>query len=307
MAEGDSPTVARRRVRMALREAREAAGYTQQQVADEMEWSLSKVIRIENGDVSIAPNDLKPLLGFLRVKDRARVAELVEAAKIARTRQRQAWYQKPEYRAHLTDALLRLIEYETEANFIHSYSVFHVPGPLQVQEYSTALIETWSEEIQPEQIKFRLAARKLRHEAIIARAGSLRIAVLLDESVFRRPVGGSSVLKSQLQELLWMSETGLVRMRVLKFDAEVPMSYNAGFDILFLGADGDLSNAVMYRETGHTDEILEDIAIGRANATGPPPPGPVARHYDRFQKLWNAADSEDDTIAFIERRIRELG
>jgi len=182
-----------------------------------------------------------------------------------------------------------------------------VPGPLQVPEYSTALMETWSEEVEPNQIKFRLAARKLRHEAIIARAGSLRIAVLLDESVFRRPVGGSSVLKSQLQELLWMSETGLVRMRVLKFDAEVPMSYNAGFDILFLGADGDLSNAVMYRETGLTDEILEDVAIGRANATGPPPPGPVARHYDRFQKLWNAADSEDDTIVFIESRIRELG
>ena len=61
------------------------------------------------------------------------------------------------------------------------------------------------------------------------------------------------------------------------------------------------------RETGLTDEILEDVAIGRANATGPPPPGPVARHYDRFQKLWNAADNEDDTIAFIQKRIRELG
>jgi len=292
---------------MALREAREAAGYTQLQVAEEMEWSLSKVIRIENGDVSIAPNDLRPLLGYLRVKDRARVTELVEAAKIARSRQRGAWYQKPEYRAHLTDAMLRLIEYETEANFIHSYSVFHIPGPLQVPEYSRALTETWSEEIQPEQIKFRLAARKLRHEAVVARSGSLRIATLLDESVFRRPVGGSSVLKSQLQELLRMNEMGLVRMRVLKFDAEVPMSYNAGFDILFLGADGDLSHAVMYRETGLTDEILEDVAIGRANATGPPPPGPVARHYDRFQKLWNAADSEDDTIVFIESRIRELG
>jgi len=72
-------------------------------------------------------------------------------------------------------------------------------------------------------------------------------------------------------------------------------------------ADGDLSSAVMYRETGVTDEILEDIAIGRANATGPPPPGPVARHYDRYQKLWNAAANEDDTIAFIEKRIRELG
>src|SRR5689334_18400759 len=75
MAEGDSPTVARRRVRMALREAREAAGYTQHEVADEMEWSLSKVIRIENGDVSIAPNDLKPLLNFLNVRNSSLTTE----------------------------------------------------------------------------------------------------------------------------------------------------------------------------------------------------------------------------------------
>jgi len=307
MAEGDSPTVARRRVRMALREAREAAGYTQLEVAEEMEWSLSKVIRIENGDVSIAPNDLKPLLTYLGVKDRARIIELVEDAKVARSRQRQAWYQSTDYRKHLTDSTLRLIEFEAEASFIHYYSVFHVPGPLQVQAYSTALMETWGDEVAPEQIKFRLSARKRRHDAVIARAGSLRITALLDESVFRRPVGGPSVLKSQLEELLRMSELELLRVRVIRFDAEVPMSYNAGFELFFLGADGDLSNAVMYRETGTTDEILEDVAIGKANASGPPPPGPVARHYDRYQKLWNAADSEDDTIAFIERRIRELG
>jgi transcriptional regulator with XRE-family HTH domain len=48
MAESVSPTVARRRVRLALRDAREKADLTQQQVAEEMEWSLSKVIRIES-------------------------------------------------------------------------------------------------------------------------------------------------------------------------------------------------------------------------------------------------------------------
>lgn len=65
-----SPAVARRRVRLALREAREAAVHTQSEVAEEMEWSLSKVIRIENGDVSITPNDLRPLLAFLEVRDK---------------------------------------------------------------------------------------------------------------------------------------------------------------------------------------------------------------------------------------------
>ncbi|WP_245665810.1 helix-turn-helix domain-containing protein [Actinoplanes subtropicus] len=307
MAEGDSPTVARRRVRIALREAREAAGYTQLEVAEEMEWSLSKVIRIENGDVSVAPNDLRPLLGFFRVDDRLRVAELVEAAKVARARQRRAWYQTPEYHEFLTDPLRKLIEFEAEAAVIHHYSVFHVPGLLQVPEYSTALMETWSEELEPGQIKYRLAARRQRHDVAVARAGSLRITALLDESVLRRPVGGPRVLIAQFEELLRLIWLGLLRVRVIRFDADVAMSYNAGFNVVFLGADGDLSSAVMYRETGVTDEILEDVAIGKVNATGPPPPGPVARHYDRYQKLWNAAAKEDDTIAFIERRIRELG
>jgi hypothetical protein len=84
------------------------------------------------------------------------------------------------------------------------------------------------------------------------------------------------------------------------------MSYNANFDILFLGEEGDLSSAVMYRESGLADELLEDVTIGKVSA-GPPPPGPVARHYDRYLKLWNAADNESDTIAFIQKRIRELG
>jgi transcriptional regulator with XRE-family HTH domain len=307
MAEGESPTVARRRVRLALREGREAAGHTQQEVADEMEWSLSKVIRIENGDVSIAPNDLKPLLAFLQIKDRVRVAELLEAAKIARMRQRQAWYQTPEFREHLTDPLRKLIEYETEANFIHDYSVFHFPGLLQIPEYSSALMDPWSEELTAEQIKYRLTARKLRHDSVVGRAGSLQLTALLDESVFRRPVGGPAVLSAQLEELLRIADVGLLKVRVIKFTADLPMSYNAGFDILFLGDDGDLSNAVMYRETGTVDEILDDPTINRSNASGPPPPGPVARHYDRYLKLWNAADNEDDTIAFIRRRIRELG
>jgi transcriptional regulator with XRE-family HTH domain len=306
MAEGDSPTVARRRVRMALREAREAREHTQQQVADAMDWSLSKVIRVENGDVSIAPNDLRSLLAYLGVKGRVRVAELVDAATIARTRRRAAWYQAPAYREHLTDSLRKLIEFEAEATWIANYSVFHVPGAIQIPEYSTALTETWSDELTPDQIKHRVQARKRRHEAILARAGSLRLTALLDESVLRRPVGGSAVVLKQLQEMLRMSGMGLLEVRLIGFDAEVPVSYNAGFDILFLGDEGDLSSAVMYRETGTTDEIIEDVAV-RGPGIGPQVPGVVARHYERYQKLWNAADDEADTIAFIERRIRELG
>ena len=304
MAEGDSPTVARRRVRMALREAREVKGATQLDVAEEMEWSLSKVIRIENGDVSIAPNDLRPLLNYLGIKDRAVVAELLADAKVARTRQRRAWYQSPEYREHLTGPILRLIEYEAEATWIHSYSVFHIPGILQIPQYSRALIEPWKGEISEAQIRYRLEARKLRHETALSRASSLKITALFDESVFMRLIGGPKIFTAQLFELIRMLELGLLKVRMVPFNMKSPLSYNAFFDLLFLGEDGDLTNAVMYRETGTTDEIVEDPGPPRPGASLPA--GPVKRHYDRYQKLWADSESEDDTIAFIRKRIQDL-
>jgi transcriptional regulator with XRE-family HTH domain len=305
MTEGDSPTVARRRVRLALREAREASGRTQADVAEEMEWSLSKVIRIENGDVSIAPNDLRPLLTFLGVRDKTQIAELIDAAKVARTRH-QAWYQSSGFREHLTDPIRKLIEYEAEATYIHSYGVFYIPGSLQIPEYAKALIATWHEELTADQIKHRLDARKRRHEAIVARVGSLHYTALLDESVLMRLAGGPEVLSAQLQELIKLNEAGMLKIRLLPFSAMTALSYNADFDLLFLHDDGDLTNAVMYRETGTSDEILEDLPA-KPGTAAMPPVGPVARHHDRYLKLWNAADNESDTITFIKKRIRELG
>src|ERR1700753_3174748 len=97
MAEGDSPTIARLRVRIAIREAREAAGLTQAQVAESMEWSHSKVIRIENGDNTISINDLRTLLGLLQVSDKALIGSLLADARTARSRVRskRVWWEQP--------------------------------------------------------------------------------------------------------------------------------------------------------------------------------------------------------------------
>lgn len=129
MAEGDSPTVARRRVRLAIREAREAAELLQSQVAEEMEWSLSKVIRIENGDVSISINDLRGLLGLFGVRDKETVNALLADARIARTRNRPqpSWWQEPRFRDQMSDSLRVYIEYECEASEIRSFAIYYLP------------------------------------------------------------------------------------------------------------------------------------------------------------------------------------
>ena len=60
MSDIDSPAVARHRVRLALRSARDAKQLTQGQVAQSMEWSLSKVMRIEIGEFFISSVTMKP-------------------------------------------------------------------------------------------------------------------------------------------------------------------------------------------------------------------------------------------------------
>jgi transcriptional regulator with XRE-family HTH domain len=292
MAEGDSPTVARRRVRLAIREAREREGLTQIQVAEAMEWSLSKVIRIESGEVSISVNDLRPLLNFVGVKDRELINSLIVDARIARQRQRRDWYQRPEFREHMSDALRRLTEYEAEAAAMRSYSVYYPPGLLQTPAYALALTGSWDHQFSEEYVSTVVEARRLRRETIRARMGTIEIYVVLDQSVFERTIGGPAVLAEQLRELYDLANRGLVRMRMLPFDLESPIANNGSFDLLTIG--GESGGEVMYIETGTSgDELVEDHAT-------------TARHRTRFEQLWQVATSEVDTIDFIKGRIDTL-
>jgi transcriptional regulator with XRE-family HTH domain len=288
-----SPTGARRHLRLVLREARESAGLTQLEVAEQMEWSLSKVIRIENGDVRISPNDLRPLLTLLQVTDRTAVADLLAYARIARTRQRTAWYQLPEFREHLTEPLIRLIEYEAEAEEIRYLHTLFVPGPLQTIAYATATLETHDDEDIPAMTRrARAEARRRRGETMLARLGSLRVEAVLDETVFRRLVGGEAVLAEQIRLMLDLAVAGRITVRMIPFDSAASMTNNATFDLLTLKA-GDPNSDVLYREAGLLDEIVE----GRAS---------TARHRSRFDKVWQAAATEADTIDFMRTRIKEL-
>ncbi|WP_232344227.1 MULTISPECIES: helix-turn-helix domain-containing protein [Actinoplanes] len=277
-------------MRLALREARERADLTQLQVADEMEWSLSKVIRIENGDVSISPNDLRPLLGLLGIRDRPLVTTMIADTRIARTRQREAWYHSPDFRENLTEATRKLVEYENEATAIRSYSIYYVPGHLQTPRYATALMTRFEDELSARQTSRRIQARKLRRDALLSRAasGQVEILVMVDESVLRRTIGGPEVFAEQLGELAGLATNGAIRMRMVPFRLDAAVTNNASFDLLAFH-EGE----VLYRETGLGDEMIEDREA-------------TAKHRARFDKVWHDAADEDDTIAFIRQQITAL-
>ncbi|MBL7260991.1 helix-turn-helix domain-containing protein [Paractinoplanes lichenicola] len=298
MTEGDSPTIARLRVRLAIREARKASGLTQVEVAEAMEWSNSKVIRIENGDNTISINDLKNLLTLLGVSDKEHIDSLLADARVARRRQQPvtAWWQDPSIREGMNDPLRRFVEYEAEASEIRSYNILYVPGPLQTPEYATALTRMWQNErsdsesprpggFSPEKVAALVEARRLRREAMLNRLDSLKYLILFDESVLLRPAGGPAIFAAQLQQILELSAQGMFKLRMLPFDLGTAIANNGSFDLLKVGADSE----VMYRENGPLDEMVEDR-------------DETARHRNRFDQLWEVARNEGDTIAFIEER-----
>src|SRR5690242_3192321 len=134
MGDGPRQVVKRRRLRAELRNARMAADLTQDQVAEAMEWSPSKIIRIEAGSVGVSANDMKALLRLYHITDPERVDELLALARVAR--ERSTTYKGA------SSKLLQYIDYEAAASAIHMFQTVLVPGLLQTEEYARAVITT---------------------------------------------------------------------------------------------------------------------------------------------------------------------
>lgn len=64
-----------------IRDEREKAGLTQRDVAEKLDWSVSKVIRLEQGQTSLKVTDVRAMLQLFGINDPERVAEMVTLAR----------------------------------------------------------------------------------------------------------------------------------------------------------------------------------------------------------------------------------
>jgi transcriptional regulator with XRE-family HTH domain len=286
--------VARRRLRHALREARDARGLTQSDVAEEMEWSLSKVIRIESGEVSISPNDLRPLLAFLGIKERARVDQLMADAKTSRSRQqRKPWWHQAPYKDNLTIALRRYIEFESEAVSSRMFQNLMVPGRIQTEDYARAILENWHGELPEAATRARLDARMRRRADFLAPGNSEHIYLLIDEAVLWRTIGGPGVLADQLSELLRLIDAGRLTTRVITFGTDGPLPTFGIFELIYLTEAATDDEAVIYLEGFLAVKLVDDQAE-------------IARHRRKFEQLWTTAADESQTRTIIVDHIQKL-
>lgn len=284
MSNIDSPAVARRRVRLALRAARLAKKLTQSQVARAMDWSLSKVIRIEKGEVNVSPSDLKVLLEHLDVTDPGTVEELLDDVRLSRS---ERWTVSSDDREHMTPAMLELFQFEADATAIRYYNPLVIPGPLQTSAYTRAILASYPRPLDRATAEARIAFRQRRRERL-ERPGAPDYLVLLDESVLWRGAGGPDVMAEQLRLLESLTNGGHIQLRV------IPLSGHLIFQIgPFVLADLEGTSALLYRETAVGDETVHD-------------PDVVGPHRTLFVQMWNAAVDETASLGLVAERVRRL-
>jgi transcriptional regulator with XRE-family HTH domain len=221
MPAGEDPVVARRYVSGRLRAAREASALTQEQVAQALDWSHSKVVRIESGTVGLSVTDLQALLRLFNVTDAETVAKLEDAARIAK---RRPWRR---YANALDAGFDVYLSYEGVASVIMTFQTLTIPGLLQTAEYARAIFEA----NESPHIAERLELRQKRQSLLVG-ADAPTLICVIDEAALHRQVGGPSVMHDQLVSLLAAAEGDKVTVEVIPYSVGAYRSMIESFTLL---------------------------------------------------------------------------
>ncbi len=240
MREGSSPTVRRRRLGLELRRLREKAGLNAEEAARHLECSASKISRMETGRVSPRLRDVRDLLSLYRVSDDANRTALLD---LVRQSREEGWWQP--FSDVVPEWLRGYVALEGDASSIHTYESVLIPGAVQSEDYSRALLRSADRDASYDEIERRVALRLARQKRF-DRPNRPEVWMVLDEAALRRPVGGNSVLRSQLEHLLAVSGWPRVTIQVMPFDVG---GYPAqGFPFTVFDFPNPVDTSVVYVE-----------------------------------------------------------
>jgi transcriptional regulator with XRE-family HTH domain len=273
-----TPTGRRQRLGAELRRLREEAGLTIDRVAEALECSQSKVSRIETGQVSATPRDVRDMLKLYRVDDARREAMV----RVAREARQRGWWQKF---VDVPDGVPAYVGLETAATSIDIYMSLIVPALLQTADYAKAVIGAVRPDLPPAEIDRRVELR-LRRQALLDQERPPALRVLLDDTVVGRPVGGPEVMAAQRRQLLEDAQRPSVTLQVLPLEAGAHAGMDGPFTIFGFPAP-------------ERDVVALDSA---ADALYLESPEDLRRYRRVFERLLPAALTPEASAALIARR-----
>jgi transcriptional regulator with XRE-family HTH domain len=188
-ASAGAPTVLRILLGIQLRRLRESRGISAAAAAMAIRASESKISRIELGRNAVREVDVADLLDLYQFADAAEREQLLVLA--SQANQQGWWHHHQDLLPSWFHAYLGL---EESAESIRSYDTQFVPGLLQTEQYSQAVVELAA---YPSEDTDRLVLLRKERQRRFA-SGGLRLSAVIDEMALRRPVGTQCVMRGQL-------------------------------------------------------------------------------------------------------------
>jgi transcriptional regulator with XRE-family HTH domain len=295
MARGHDPLFQRRRLRGELRRLRARAKETQRDAAQALEWSPSKLIRIETGAVGVSITDLRAMLAHYGVTDKQRIEDLVESARASR---RPAWWSK--YRDLMDPKFQELLGFEGSASIIRAFNPLLVPGLLQTEDYARALIE---EQMDVQELEAdpgradRIVQARLERQALLVGDDSPQMFFILDEAVLRRRVGGTQTMLGQLQHLKELALRPRIDLQVVSFNVGAYSGLWGPFVVFELDDYQDEfthGEIIVFLENAGADYLIRDD------------PEQSTLYVERFFRLEQIASPKGDAEKVLDSVIEQM-
>lgn len=233
------PAVPRRRLGAELRRLREEAGLLIEDVAETLECSTSKISRLENGKGIPKIRDVRDMLARYGVTD-GRMRERLLGW--ARAGQQQGWWQEFSdvmQQEPLTAHLDTYIALEADATRKLDFQNNVVPGLLQTEAYTRAILEVFPYNYSPEDVD-RLVELRSRRQGVLHREDlPLELVCVIDEAVLLRPVGGQAVMVEQLKKIMREADLPNISVRVLPLETGEHSAIIGSFEVLEFADDAD--------------------------------------------------------------------
>lgn len=278
-----SPSVRLRRLAAQLKELRESAGLTQEDVSERTGKDRSTLYRLESAQQRPQKSTLIQLLDLYQVAEPRR-GELLTLLREAGQR---GWMQP--YRSELPDVYSDYIGFEDQARSISNYESLLVPGLLQTEAYARAQLRGTLPTASDSEIENRVMAR-MERQPVLLKDDAPKLWVIMDEAALRRQVGGRDVMRGQAARLLEARSLPNVTIQVIPYGAGAHSGMDGSFVILdFPDADDP---SIVYTESAAGGLFLEEGTE-------------IRRYILMFEHLRAAASGLDATAALLEAIVSE--
>jgi transcriptional regulator with XRE-family HTH domain len=288
MPSDQGPIVQSAALRGELVKLRRERGMTQEQIARNLEWSPSKLIRIEGGRSTPNKVDLDALLqqyGVTSASQRERLHHLREGARVT------PWWDA--YQGSIPSAYLAYVGYEAGAAVIRQFQGSVVPGLLQVREYAEELTaSSFNADKSDPVVNLRLQ----RQSELAQRHTRPRQHYVLDEAVIRRHIGiqrDPTIMHNQLMHIIDTTRREeRITVQVIPFGTGAHAGLTGPFTLL------------------EFDEALPDILYldaGRSEIAMISSPDPkVSGYAESFEKLAELALPASESLEFIRSAAEDM-